>query len=197
MNDLPNYQLKIIIYSKIDFIMDEVFSTQRGRDSTSEEEQDIWTEDENGVGIWHDQSCNLPSLYRFNHTTICLNCCSMDTDPAAHDKDHRIFNRIMRRTELRLLLVKRGSFDDDIHCWLIPCKIKKLPTYEAISYTWADESGNASAAKTIFLNGLPFYVTANCEAALKRVRLPGRARTIWIDAVCIDQKNDEERGYQV
>ena len=93
-------------------------------------------------------------------------------------------------------LTVSSTYNDDVHCRLIPCKIGNLPTYEAISYTWADESGDTRKTQTIYVNSLPFYVTVNCKAALKRVRLPRRARTIWIDDVCIDQNNDEERGHQ-
>jgi hypothetical protein len=172
-------------------------SPEEQQDSSSEEEQDVWTENENYVSGWHDRSCNLPTVYHFDGITICLNCCSIDADPATHDKARGIFNRIRQRTELRLLMVKGGKLDDDVHCQLVPCEIKKLPEYEAISYTWADESGDASKTKPIYLNGSPFRVTVNCEAALKQVRLRWRARMIWIDAVCIDQQNDEERGHQV
>jgi hypothetical protein len=33
--------------------------------------------------------------------------------------------------------------------------------------------------------------------AYKRLRDPSFPRIIWIDAICIDQKNDEEKGHQI
>ena len=40
-------------------------------------------------------------------------------------------------------------------------------------------------------------VTVNLSAALQRIRDPGMSRTLWIDALCIDQNNMKEREQQV
>jgi hypothetical protein len=40
-------------------------------------------------------------------------------------------------------------------------------------------------------------ITENLCTALKHLRYPDRDRILWIDAICIDQENDKERGYQV
>lgn len=66
--------------------------------------------------------------------------------------------------------------------------------YEALSYVWGQSVGN----HTITLDGkrgVP--VTDNLYAALRRLRRPDRQRTLWVDAVCINQKNVEERSWQV
>jgi hypothetical protein len=47
------------------------------------------------------------------------------------------------------------------------------------------------------LNGYPFPVTGNLKAALLQLRLPSSGRAVWIDAICIDQKNDPGRSHQV
>lgn len=65
--------------------------------------------------------------------------------------------------------------------------------YEALSYTWGDKTPLA----TINLNGCAFKVRNNLEAALRHLRQEGAARTLWVDAVCIDQENLEERGREV
>ena len=46
-------------------------------------------------------------------------------------------------------------------------------------------------------DGVAFMVGNNLEAALRRLRLADRPRTLWIDAVCINQGNDDERAQQV
>lgn len=107
------------------------------------------------------------------------------------------YKDIRQKTELRLQLVDPGELNDDVHCTLDHWEIKKCPEYEAISYTWADESGIDTKSETIYLNGSLFPVTANCKAALRRVRMHQEQRTIWIDAVCINQENKDERGHQV
>ncbi|KAF2495476.1 HET-domain-containing protein [Lophium mytilinum] len=66
--------------------------------------------------------------------------------------------------------------------------------YEALSYVWGDPQTNRSR---ILLSNCPFGVTANLHAALSRLRNRYIERVIWIDAICINQDDLEERGYQI
>ncbi|KAH6674395.1 heterokaryon incompatibility protein-domain-containing protein, partial [Halenospora varia] len=47
------------------------------------------------------------------------------------------------------------------------------------------------------IDGSLFSAFENLEAALRRLRLSGKQRTIWIDAVCINQNDIQERQDQV
>lgn len=42
-----------------------------------------------------------------------------------------------------------------------------------------------------------FYVTPNLENALRHFRDPQETLTLWVDAICIDQKNEVEKSQQV
>lgn len=66
-------------------------------------------------------------------------------------------------------------------------------SYETISYAWGDPAQRA----TILLNGVTFDIAKSSEQALRRVRLLHRPRTVWIDAVCINQTDIAERSQQV
>ncbi|QDS68455.1 hypothetical protein FKW77_010822 [Venturia effusa] len=72
----------------------------------------------------------------------------------------------------------------------------QLPFYEALSYTWGDLSDTGlisvglDPAKTL-------SVTRNLYDALLHLRYETKPRLLWIDAICIDQSNLEERGSQV
>jgi len=66
--------------------------------------------------------------------------------------------------------------------------------FEALSYTWGDSREN----RTIQLNGKAGYaVTDNLFYALRRLRNRRTERTVWIDAVCINQNDLDEKGHQV
>ena len=47
------------------------------------------------------------------------------------------------------------------------------------------------------LNGTPFGISANLEAALVRLRLPDAERTLWVDAICINQDDEAEKRREV
>jgi hypothetical protein len=72
------------------------------------------------------------------------------------------------------------------------------PPYTAVSYTW----GNGEPTQTVNVNDRPFPVRCNLWSLLYymgRYALGGATnwRYLWVDAICIDQKNDQERNAQV
>ncbi|GME28205.1 uncharacterized protein K452DRAFT_279995 [Neofusicoccum parvum] len=101
--------------------------------------------------------------------------------------------------EIRLVVLHPGPYAEDIQCTIIRAQLGNLPPFDAISYTWADENGNARPRSHIYCGrsrrSIP--VTANCEAVLRRIRLPTLKRLVWIDAVCINQDFIQERNQQV
>jgi hypothetical protein len=98
-----------------------------------------------------------------------------------------------------------------IQCQLFEYPLQELsqqPThlYEALSYVWGSEedkqpiyiqssggkSDNSSAGNIRCLR-----VTTNLHAALSHIRDRFFDRVLWIDAICINQKDNEEKGQQV
>jgi hypothetical protein len=98
-----------------------------------------------------------------------------------------------RSKRVRLLVLQPGKKDDNISFTLRHVSLKKPPKYEAISYTW----GDPSVTRTVYCSGFPMQVTVNLFMALRRMRYPDRTRALWADAVCIDQRDIQERGSQV
>jgi hypothetical protein len=83
----------------------------------------------------------------------------------------------------------------DIRCKVFQGRLSDLscsgrPMYAALSYCW----GSAAKSRTIPCNNNPVEITENLFHAMKWVRLPIRPRFIWIDSLCIDQKNMEEKS---
>lgn len=85
---------------------------------------------------------------------------------------------------------------DDIQCDLFDGWINQsdggIP-YEALSYTW----GSKEKVAEITVNGSTMHITSNLYVALRHIRLANQDRILWIDAICIDQDNIEERRHQV
>lgn len=65
--------------------------------------------------------------------------------------------------------------------------------YEALSYVW----GSEVRYHTIRVNGCDLAVTSNLHAALLHLRNHRLQRTLWIDAISIDQGDTEEKSKQI
>lgn len=81
---------------------------------------------------------------------------------------------------------------DEICCELEHRTLASKPSYEALSYTW----GEKPASNTLRINGQPFFIRENLYNALRNFRLPTQ-RALWVDAICINQADIQERNYQV
>jgi hypothetical protein len=90
-----------------------------------------------------------------------------------------------------LTIVSRGS-EDKITCSLEHVELLSSEPYTALSYCWGPEKER----KTIEMDGTAVNVTPNLYAALKRLQVTPYTR-VWIDALCINQDDREERAHQV
>lgn len=71
--------------------------------------------------------------------------------------------------------------------------LRDPPPYIALSYRWGTKSEDCF----IQLNGQLLGVRENLHRALRHLRVACPTSMLWIDALCIDQSNDEERNEQV
>ena len=86
-----------------------------------------------------------------------------------------------------------GVITDPLHCSVTTINLEDTPPFEALSYVW----GERTALSPILCDGRPLSITLNLELALRQLRYPTRPRILWVDAICIDQDNIEERSRQV
>jgi hypothetical protein len=99
----------------------------------------------------------------------------------------------------RLLRLLKGDDDDFIQGQLFDSKLpppappEYVRDYAAVSYTWGSESRPCE----IMINGNKMAVTKNAYLALRDLRYQEKDRILWIDALCINQNDDRERGEQV
>jgi hypothetical protein len=71
-----------------------------------------------------------------------------------------------------------------VHCRLRNARLNDNPKYSALSYVW----GELTTESTVYINGVKTRVTDNLESAMRRIRDGTTEQSIWIDAICIDQK---------
>ncbi|OTA83788.1 hypothetical protein M434DRAFT_61644, partial [Hypoxylon sp. CO27-5] len=99
--------------------------------------------------------------------------------------------------------------DDDapLRCSLEAADLADNPGFIALSYVWG---ATAQPPHVVLCNDHPFEVTENCWEALvqfrRDMRRPGNTRSssedpglvpLWIDAICINQKDEVEKTGQI
>ncbi|KAI0125394.1 heterokaryon incompatibility protein-domain-containing protein [Xylariales sp. AK1849] len=96
--------------------------------------------------------------------------------------------------QIRLLKLHPAiDIDAPIQCDVQAVAISQCPPYEALSYCWGDPNRTVS----VKCNGQALGVTENLYWALQHLRSTEEIRTLWIDAVCINQSDLAERSDQV
>ena len=83
--------------------------------------------------------------------------------------------------------------DLTLHFELRTVSLDDKPLYTALSYVW----GQLQGQQLITVNECDFPVTPNLHKALQHLQYKDVAPGIWIDSVCINQKDDKEKSQQV
>ncbi|KAJ2975522.1 hypothetical protein NUW58_g8329 [Xylaria curta] len=98
----------------------------------------------------------------------------------------------LRPFEFRLVQIfaKRGP---TVECQIIHSSRAEPPPYIAISYAW----GDVGDRRTIQIGKCNIDVAVSLFGALDAVRKWGEDVLVWVDALCIDQQNPDERSQQV
>lgn len=129
------------------------------------------------------------------------------------------FAPLLIPSDMRVLELHAGSFTDALHCTLLTCSLgfeyppvpedeptshpylryaisretSQLVWYTALSYTW----GEPIFDRPLTCNGHMTAVTRNLDQALRHLRRPDSSINLWIDQLCINQNDLEEKGAQV
>ncbi|KAK4167844.1 heterokaryon incompatibility protein-domain-containing protein [Cladorrhinum sp. PSN259] len=106
---------------------------------------------------------------------------------------HEPLNR--SSAEIRLLTLLPGDNSAPLSCELRKCSLRAAIClrYDALSYAWGDKTNK----RAIIVNGRIVLITTSLEAALRHLRYPFRRRTLWADAICINQNDALEKNHQV
>lgn len=95
--------------------------------------------------------------------------------------------------EIRLLeLNLPHARSNGITARLVHYTLRDPPVFVALSYEW----GNPGNYCCMLLDGVEVPITVNLAVALHHL-LQRRYTRVWVDALCIDQRNEEERSSQI
>jgi hypothetical protein len=130
--------------------------------------------------------------------------------------------RPLEEQQIRILEIFPGSENYPISRSLRPSDFGSGAKYEAVSYSWG--TGSSARNLTILIDGCSIQVTANLKAALKVFRReilsslgedngdlneiskqlqkvatddPSLKRLLWMDALCINQQDNDKRNHQI
>ena len=100
--------------------------------------------------------------------------------------------------EIRTLTLHPGDFSTDIHISIqkVLLTIDAPPVYEALSYAWGSTKDPVDIRIGLTGNET-LAITQNLAVALPYLRYEDKIRTLWIDAICINQQDLGERSRQV
>jgi hypothetical protein len=122
--------------------------------------------------------------------------------------------------QIRLILLSQGKASDPIYCSVKVMDIQRIVDrrlkFEALSYAW----GKGNSSENIYLQDFsvpndgrsvdevmllmaqqtkprPFAVRSNLYQALKQIRSEIKDVWLWVDAICINQKDSVEKSHQI
>ncbi|KAL5359037.1 heterokaryon incompatibility protein-domain-containing protein [Aspergillus floccosus] len=128
---------------------------------------------------------------------IKISISHLSLPPSTHD--------ITRPVTLQILFYFEDADDNWKSSWehpdrtvdLRPCEIPtrrpKPFHYEALSYTWGEDHGSETASP----HDTQLRISGNMALALRHLQFEDRRRSLWVDAMCINQDNLSEREQQV
>jgi hypothetical protein len=103
------------------------------------------------------------------------------------------YGRLPAHLSIRLLRLSPGESSSPLACVLFDVTLDTYSDYECVSYAWEDpDLSDFIAAGDGYID-----ITKSSRRALQQLRLPDLPRDLWIDAVCINQRDIEERNRQV
>ncbi|UKZ90839.1 uncharacterized protein TrAFT101_005838 [Trichoderma asperellum] len=122
----------------------------------------------------------------------------METDNKESIIDYQ-YKALKDGKSIRLLYLHTSSSYHQLPIEVSLCEfpIDACPSFGALSYAWSIDDDPAPSDRELLCDGASIKITKNCEAALKRLRRPKQDQILWVDAVCINQADLEERSLQV
>ena len=103
------------------------------------------------------------------------------------------YSPLPKKTSIRLIDLRSGNWLDPLVCQLHVADITNVSRYTALSYVWGDSDDTVG----IQCEDRTLSITRNLDEALRHLRHDSDSVKLWVDAVCINQGDVDERSQQV
>jgi hypothetical protein len=104
-----------------------------------------------------------------------------------------VYQELKGERTIRLLRIRKGWPFQKIECQFKNVQLGTSESYEAVSYVW----GDLSRAGSILVDGGHLTITKSAYDIIHRRRSAWMDQLIWIDQVCINQTDSDEKASQV
>ncbi|KAI1337136.1 heterokaryon incompatibility protein-domain-containing protein [Xylariaceae sp. FL0016] len=113
------------------------------------------------------------------------------------EQTHTLYPKLPGQSRIiRIITLSPARWPQQLRCNLEEVDLEKDERpYKALSYAW--NNGNESATATIQCNGSAISISINLYSALVRIRSNKEPVRVWVDSLCINQKDASERTHQV
>ena len=105
-----------------------------------------------------------------------------------------VYSSLPTPSSVRLLTLLPGARDATLECTLTVARLEDSPSYETLSYEWKSQT---QLYPVLCDRKYKILIRQNLRDALLRLRRRHESRVLWIDAVCIDQEDANEKTLQV
>ncbi|KAL7803836.1 heterokaryon incompatibility domain-containing protein [Trichoderma afarasin] len=142
------------------------------------------------IGYWKERNWQTQNSYSWMPWSDTIEAAGKDSRSVEKDG----YAPLVRPLEIRVLILHPGKKGSPIECTLEHRRLgSSKAQFDALSYVW----GNPAVTGEITCNNRRRSVGRNLYDALERLRLPDEERVLWIDALCINQADNQEKTQQV
>lgn len=113
------------------------------------------------------------------------------------ETEHGIYRPLsFQAKEVRLITLRDDATSISLRYDMHVVDIDRSPNYSALSYAWGAPLPIARL-KSISIDGIAFKIRPTLFYFLQSMAMHHRDKSMWIDTICINQADIEERNYQV
>jgi hypothetical protein len=140
--------------------------------------------------LWASALYQLPTYNHEPETKLGLSILAL----MANANKPYAYKHLENSDSIRLIELLPGVQGSWLTCNIIEAQRADSSEYEALSYAWGEPilSHKIEEVST----SMNLNITVNLHDALQAIRHEDASRVLWIDAICINQSDLDEKGHQ-